>query len=252
MPQTEPSNLLSRFQFFDILEVAFRPRRAFAAMTGDSRISWRTPMLMLSLSAALVVGIGGFLKARAAAMGEMPLPPDWQWWTPDMQNNYMQAQQSMQGPVFTYVIPLTGTLMALWLGWLLLGAALHFGATIFGGRGSMQSALNITAWASLPFLARDALRILYMLIAGHPIQSAGLSGFASSSTFIAQLLSHLDLFFIWSVILLIVGFNIADNMPIKKSAANALIVSLTLLLVRAGVGALLSNLSGLAIQRPFF
>ena len=34
---------------------------------------------------------------------------------------------------------------------LLLAALLHFGSTLLGGRGSMQGALNIVAWASLPF-----------------------------------------------------------------------------------------------------
>ena len=169
-----------------------------------------------------------------------------------MQNNYMQAQQSMQGPVFTYVIPLAGALIGLWLGWLILGALLHFGSTVFGGRGSMQSALTITGWASLPFLVRDLLRIIFMLIAGHSIQSPGLSGFVESSAFAAQFLSRVDLFFIWTLVLLIIGFGIADNMPRTKAIANVVIVSILLLLLRSGVGALLSGASGLAVQRPFF
>lgn len=214
MAQTDSSKKTSIF--LRVLEIFLRPRAAFAALSEDSQNGWRIPMLALTLSATLVVLVGGFLKARAAAMGETPLPPDWQWWTPDMQNNYMQAQQSMQGPVFNYVIPLMGALIALWVGWLILGATLHFGSTLFGGRGSMQGALNVAAWASLPFFLQDLLKIVYMLIARHPIQSAGLSGFASNSAFLAQLLSRLDLFFIWSVILLIVGFRVVENMPLKK------------------------------------
>lgn len=249
MTQSEP--IKPRFQFSRISEVLLQPQHTFAILVGENT-GWQFPMLALSISSTLVVIISGFLKARAASMGEVTLPPDWQWWTPDMQNNYMQAQQSMQGPVFNYVIPLVGALLGLWFGWLILGALLHFGSTMFGGRGSMQSALTITAWASLPFLVRDGLRIVYLLIAQHPIQSPGLSGFTSNAVFVSQILSRLDLFYIWSIFLLIIGFSITDNMPRNKSISNVLIVSILLLLVQSGIGSLLSGMSGLAVQRPFF
>ena len=249
MTQSEPTK--PRFQFSRISEVLLQPQHTFSILVAENT-GWQFPMLALSISSTLVIIISGFLKARAASMGEVTLPPDWQWWTPDMQNNYMQAQQSMQGPVFNYVIPLVGALLGLWLGWLILGALLHFGSTLFGGRGSMQSALTITAWASLPFLVRDGLRIVYLLITQHPIQSPGLSGFTSNAAFVSQMLSRLDLFYIWSIFLLIIGFSITDNMPRNKSISNVLIVSILLLLVQSGIGSLLSGLSGLAVQRPFF
>lgn len=252
MTQTTENKQPARFQFGRILEVLLQPKRTLGLIAEEGRASWQTPMLALSVSAALSVIVSGYFTARAAMMGEMPLPRDWQWWTPEMQNNYMQAQQSMQGPVFTYIIPLVGALLGVWLGWLILGGLLHLGSTVFGGRGSMQSALTVTGWASLPFLARDALRIIFMLIAGHSIQSPGLSGFVANSAFAAQLLSRVDLFFIWAVVLLIAGFGLADNLPRTKAIANVLIVSLLLLLLQSGIGAVLSNASGLAIQRPFF
>src|SRR5688572_3680245 len=123
-----------------------------------------------------------------------------------MQNNYMQAQQATQGPVFLYIIPMLGSLTGLWVGWLLLAALLHFGSTLLGGRGSMQSALNIVAWASLPFAIRDILRIIFILATGHAIVSPGLSGFASTPGLVSQLLTRLDIFLIWHVVLLVIGF----------------------------------------------
>lgn len=252
MTHTNEVSQSKRFQFARIPEVLLHPQRTFASIAEGSRASWQTPMLALSLSTALSVIVSGYLTARAAMMGEMQLPRDWEWWTPDMQNNYMQAQQSMQGPVFTYVIPLVGALLGLWLGWLILGGLLHFGSTIFGGRGSMQGALTITGWASLPFLVRDALRIIFMLMAGHSIQSPGLSGFVENSPFAAQLLSRIDIFLIWTILLLILGVGAVDSLPRPKAIANVVIVTLLLLLLQSGVGALFSGASGLAVQRPFF
>lgn len=221
-------------------------------MTSESRATWLTPMLVLTITAILVVIVAGYLKTRAAMMGEIQLPRDWQYWSPDMQNNYMQAQQATQGPVFMYVMPMIGSLTGLWVGWLLLAALLHFGSTLLGGRGSMQSALNIVAWASLPFAVRDLLRIIFMLSAGHAIVSPGLSGFTSAAGFVSHLLTRVDIFLLWQVILLVIGFAVTDSLPRTKAVAGVIVVMLLVLLAQAGLGALTSGVGGTAVQRPFF
>jgi len=243
---------LRRFDLPRAQAILFRPRQGFQEMASESRATWLTPMLLLSISAILVVVVAGYLKSRAAMMGEVTLPPDWQFWTPEMQNNYMQAQQATQGPVFNYVMPMVGSLTALWVGWLLLAAVLHFGSTLLGGRGSMQSALNIVAWASLPFAVRNFLRIIFMLVAGHAIGSPGLSGFTTTPGLVAQLLTRLDLFMIWQVVLLVIGYAVSDGLPRAKAVAGVVVVMLLVLFAQAGLGALTSNFGGLAVQRPFF
>jgi len=241
-----------RFDFSRVRDILFRPRQEFQEMTSESHATWLTSMLVLSVTAILAVMVAGYLKSRLASQGEISLPQDWQYWTPEMQNNYMQAQQATQGPVFMYVIPLLGSLAGLWFGWLLLAALLHFGSTLVGGRGSMQSALNIVAWASLPFAVRDLLRIIFMLSAGHAIVSPGLSGFSSSPGFVSHLLVGVDIFLLWNVILLMIGFATADGLSRGKAAAGVLIVIVLALLAQAGLGALSSRFGGLAVQRPFF
>ena len=116
----------------------------------------------------------------------------------------------------------------------------------------MQSALNVVAWASLPFAVRDLLRVVFMLITRHVIASPGLSGFSSSAGFVAQLLTRADIFLIWSVVLLITGFAIAEGLPRGKAVAGVLVVMVLMLFAQAGLGALSSGFGGLAVQRPFF
>ena len=241
-----------RLDFSRVRDVLLRPRQMFQEISAESRATWLTPMLVLSITAALVVFVGGYQKSRAAMMGEITLPPDWEFWTPEMQNNYMQAQQATQGPTFLYVFPLVGALIGLWVGWLLLSGLLHFGSTLLGGRGSMQSALNVVAWGSLPFALRDLLRIIFMLSTGHAIISPGLSGFASSAGFMFQLLMRFDIFLIWSILLLVIGFGITDGLSRGKALTGVLIVMLLVLLGQSGLGALLSGIGGTAVQRPFF
>ena len=169
-----------------------------------------------------------------------------------MQNNYMQAQQATQGPAFMYIIPMVGSLTGLWLGWLVLAGLLHLGSTLFGGRGSMQGALNVVAFSSLPFALRDLLRVVYMLASSHAITSPGLSGFAASAGLVSQLLRYMDIFLIWNIILLVIGFSISDGLTRGKAFVSVLIVMTIVLLAQAGIGLIGSSLGGSAIQRPFF
>jgi hypothetical protein len=229
-----------------IFATLFRPRQTFAAGAGEARPSWLTPMLVLTLTSLLVVLVSGYLKTRAALQGEVPLPPDWQYWSPQMQNDYMQAQQVTQGKTFMYVIPLVSAWAGLWLGWVALGGLLHLGSTLLGGRGTMQSALSIVAWANLPFALRDSLRTIYMLAAQHTITSPSLSGFATSG-FLVQLLARTDLFLIWSIVLLIIGFGVADGLPRGKAILGVLVVMLLVLAAQAGVGALTAGFGASAL-----
>jgi hypothetical protein len=247
--ETKP---VRRFDLSRLLSLFTRPAAVFRELTSEARAAWLTPMLVLTLTAILVVVVAGYLKTQAAMMGEIELPQDWQYWSPDMQQNYMQAQQATQGATFMYIIPLVGALTALWVGWVLVAGLLHLGSTLLGGRGSMQSALNIVAWASLPFALRDVLRVVFMLATKHAISSPGLSGFAASSGFLSKLLAHVDIFWIWYLILLIIGFAIADGLPRNKAFVGVMVVLLLVLAAQAGLGSLTSNLGGQAVQRPFF
>ena len=252
MTDTIQKQPVRRINLARLISLFLRPRQVFTEMASEGRASWSIPMLVLSITGILVVIVAGYLKTRAAMMGEITLPPDWQYWTPDMQNNYMQAQQATQGPAFMYIIPMVGSLTGLWLGWLILAGLLHLGSTLFGGRGSMQSALNVVAFASLPFALRDVLRIVFMVSSGHAIASPGLSGFAASAGLFSQLLSRVDIFLLWNIILLVIGFAVSDGLTRGKAFVSVLIVMAIVLLAQTGLGLVGSSLGGSAIQRPFF
>ncbi len=247
MTELIPNSPVRKFNFSRIFEVLLQPQHALTDIAGETNSSWLTPMLLLSISTFLYVIVSGYLKARATMMGEVQLPPDWQYWTPDMQNNFMQAQQATQGPVFVYVIPLVLALTGLWLGWLILSGLLHLGSTVLGGRGSMQGALNIVGWTNLPFLIRDLLRVIFMLLAGHAILSPGLSGFTGSAVFLAKIFSRFDIFFVWNAVLLILGFSKADGLPKTKAIIGVATVLIIILLMLAGIGTLTSSIGGLSL-----
>ena len=231
------------------------PGQVFKQIASQGRPAWLFPMLLLSLGLFLRVFVTGFLKSRAAALGEVILPPDWEWWSPDMQNNFLQGIQTTQGPAFVYIIPVLTGLVGLWVGWPILSSMLHLFSTLLGGRGSQSSTLNVVAWSSLPFAVRDLLRVAYMLFVKHEIISPGLSGFVGSpraAGFLGNLLKHTDLFLIWHILLLVIGLNHIDSLTKSKTWLAVLVVLLISLLAQATMGSIFSSLNGSVISRPFY
>jgi len=235
-----------------LISMLLHPEKTFSEMSSESRGTWLTPMLVLSISGILAVIVSGYLNARNTFIGEAPLPPDWEFWTPEAQESFLQAQQTTQGPLFTYILPILGVLLSLWLGWIIFSGILRLASTLLGGRGTMQSALNVVAWASLPFVVRDLLRIVFMFLAGHVITSPGLSGFASDSGFMSSLLAQTDIFLFWNIALLVTGFAIFDGLPRGKALAGVLIIVLVILFTQAGLGALVSSFGATGVERSFF
>ena len=103
MSESTNSDLESprRFHFNWVLPVLFRPRRTFEAITALPGNNWSAPLLVLSVLVLFSVLAGGWAKQRTAMQGEMSLPPDFQYYSPEQQAQYTQAVQAQQGPVFT-------------------------------------------------------------------------------------------------------------------------------------------------------
>lgn len=257
MPDSSEVNLPQRFAgLSDVFRFLKHPHIIFERLaTAEGKVLWKWPVLTISLTLLLRVMITGAIRARLAAMGQPPLPPDWEWWTPEMQNNYMQAMQVTQGPAFLYIIPAVTGLVGLWLRWLVVGGLLHLASTLLGGRGSTRLALGLAAWALLPFAIRDLLQVSYMLLTGHPIASPGLSGFVvaaeGGALFLAQILKQTDLFLLWYLLLLAAGLRHTDGLSRGKAWLSVLIVILLVVTAQAGLGMLGARLSTMIIFRPF-
>jgi hypothetical protein len=254
LPQTDTPG---RFQFNWAPEALFRPRQAFAKITAQHRGLWLTPLLILTVCSLLRVVAAGYVRQNFAAAGEIPLPDSFQYYTPEQQAQFMQAMQSTQGPVFVYVFPAISALLGIWLGWLMVGGLLHLVLTMLGGRGDTMGAMNLVAWAGLPFALRDLVRAAALLVSRQPISSPGLSGFAplEATGFVAYLaawLPMIDLYLIWHILLLVLGVRVASSLPLGKASGGAAFTVLLVLALQALVSYLASSLGALTVIRPFF
>jgi len=246
----------SRLQLNWLAPALFKPRAAFAAIAAEGRPVWLTPMLVLTLTAILLVWVAGPIRAAAAQSGQT-LPDNFQYLTPEQQAQYFQTQAALTGPVFVYVFPALLALLRLWFGWLVMGGLLHLVLTLFGGRGSAAAALNVVAWASLPFAVRDLLRAAVMLNSHQLIASPGLAGFAPEATgwaaaITAEALARVDIYGLWYLALLIIGARTIGGLKLGPAIGAVAIAAAIALLLGILPGAAASQFSGLTVVRPFF
>jgi len=246
-----------RLNFTWVTELIFRPRHFFQRITKITNAIWFTPLLILSIAVIINVLLVGRIKSQAFLMGEVSYPPDFQYYSPEQQAQYMQAIQSTQGPVFIYVLPSISSLLGVWVGWLFLGGSLHLITTLFGGRGSTTISMNIVAWSSLPLVLREIVQILYILYTNKLIINPGLSGFIPTDTtglplFLAQILSLFDIYLIWQLVLIILGVRITTGLNLGKSVFCGILTVLIILLLQSGFSYLVGLLGDLNITRPFF
>jgi hypothetical protein len=245
-----------RLRFDWLLPVFFRPGRTMQAVSQQEKGVWLAPLLVLSLL-ALIVSLAGGPARAAAAQPSGELPPDFQYWPPEQQEQYFQSQQNRASPMVIYGLPALGALAGVWIGWFLLGSILHLALTMVGSRGSNTAALNLAAWASMPFALRFIVQTVYMLTTRQVIQAPGLSGFVPAEAegfmaFLRPLLAQVDLYTIWMIILLLVGAAPLTGLG-KGKTWLAVILSVILLLgLQALPGYIAGRLSGLNPTRMFF
>lgn len=247
----------SRIRFDWVPSILFQPKRTFELIGSVSGAVWLTPLLIFSLAVLSSSLTTGWLRQIAAQTGEVSLPPDFQYYTPEQQAQILQAMQTTSGPVFMYVIPSIIGLGGVWIGWLVVSGLLHFILTLLGGRGDTGVSLNLVAWSGIPLVVREIVRTIAMLISRQTTQSPGLSGFTPGGdsewlTYVNELLKLIDIYMVWNIILLVIGVISAAKLAKSKAWTGVILTILIVLGLQALLGFFGVQLSGLTITRPFF
>lgn len=245
-----------RLHFEWVLPLFYRPGRTLKTIVAHDTAIWHTPLLILSLLAIFVVLVSAPMRtAQLQQVGE--LPPDFQYWSPEQQEEYLASQAGKAGPMFVYLFPILGSLIGIWLSWFLFGSILHLALTLSGSRSSNTQALNLVGWASLPFALRSIVQIVAILATKRLIEAPGLSGFISSdaegfTAFWRILLTFIDIYLIWQVILLMIGSLPLTGLSRGKAWTAVLLTVLLMLALQAVPGTIGKLLSGLELTRGFF
>jgi hypothetical protein len=238
-----------RLHFEWLLPTLISPRRTLEAIAQQPKAVWLTPLLVLSILTIVLALVAGPVRQQAAQMGNTALPEGFEYWSIEQQEAYMQTMQSTSGPMFTYVFPALGALLGIWINWLLLSILLHLGLTLVGSRSSSAASFNLVGWASLPLGLRSIVQGIAILSTQTLIRGQGLSGFITPaggfSTFASALLGFVDIYFLWMVVLLLIGVRPISHLNRSKAWTITLFIVLLTLALRALPAFLAGQLGGL-------
>jgi len=239
-----------------ILPALFTSRQTFKKITAEEKPTWLTPMLVLSVLIIIWVMVAAPIRRNVIQMG-MNTPADFQNYSADQQTQFMNAQANRVSPLFLYIFPVLTKLAGLWISWFILSSLLHLSLTLAGSRAKNLRFYNLAAWTYLPIGVRYLVQIVAMLITKTVIASPGLSGFISASAkgfgaFAGSLLALIDIFFIWQIVLLLVGVTPLAGLTRSKAWSATLVSLLILVLLQALPGVMSHALSGLTLSTPFF
>jgi hypothetical protein len=240
-----------------ILPVLFRPGKALREVVREEASTWLAPLLLLSLLVIAAGVVAGPLRTQAVLSQPPTLPQDFQYWSPDAQQKYIEANQPNTSPLFMYGFPILAGLGYVWIGWFLLGAILHIILTLSGSRGSRAADFSVAGWSMLPLAVRQVVRIAAMLITQQMVSRPGLSGFIAADAtgvmaFTGALLALFDIYILWQIILLVIGASDGSGLARSKAIGAVLGAVLLLLALQALPGFVSSLLGGLKVDRPFF
>lgn len=238
-----------------LVSILLHPRITFEQIAAQAEAVWLLPLLVISLAVLVNVSVAGSIKQAAAAMGEVQIPPEMQYWPPEQQAQYVQAVQATSGPVFVYVFPALKGLVVVWFGWLMVSGLVHLILTTLGGRGDIGTMVNIVAWAGLPYGVRELVRAGSMLFTRQLIQFPGLAGFApagndNASLVLLSVLALIDLYVIWHLILLVIGTRAGSKLSLTRTLIGISITIILALAIQASIGYAAVKLSDLKIIQP--
>jgi hypothetical protein len=149
--------------------------------------------------------------------------------TPEMQG---QVSQFATNPLFTVVFPSFTGLIGLVLGWLIWAGALHLLSVMIGGNSQFSRMWAAVIWASIPFVLRNLLQSVYILVSGQTISNPGLSGLVADTRSVSELISappsasllalqtflgQIDIFTLWNLALLVAGVIVMARLSRRKA-----------------------------------
>jgi len=223
--------------FQRVIGVLFSPNETFASIA-------RQPDWLVPLALILVVSlVSGIVFAQRVDFGA-PIREAMEQnknVTPEQAERAVRIGGSV-AKVITYFAPVL-SLIAL----LIIAAVLLLAFRVLGGEGDFRQALSVTSYSWMPGLIKSI--ILTAIIAARGASAADLATLLRSNLaflvpmkdnpLLFALLSKIDVFTIWLVVLMVVGFSFVSKFSKAKSAA--VVVSLW-------VVATLLGLIGPAIQ----
>ena len=232
-----------------LFQMFYKPRATLIKVTAEDTSNKLTPMVFISLMVIIAVLIAAPVKTQQLQMGAT-LPDDFQWWSEQQQEQYLQAQENQSSPIFMILFPALQGIIGYLFFSLLMASILYLVLTLAGSRAPRLKIGNLVAWAMVPFGLRELVKFFVVGSSKKLIENPGLSdlidaGASGFSAYLRGILGSIDIYWLVFVIFLIIGAIHVTNLKKEKAITHTIIAVLIMLALQGLPGLVGSLLGGL-------
>jgi len=195
----------------DILGTYYQPDKVFEGMRDKPR--WLIPLIVSVVFTLIVTAIilpTIVLPEQAAKMAS----------NPDIPAEQLEAIQArMSGPI-PLIAGLVGNLVAVPAGLLLIGLIFWWIFSMLGHKAKFTEMFTAAVYGSLIGIPGAIIKVPLMFIKETAKVSTSLGLILPAEMeegFLVRLLNHIDLFTIWTLVVMAIGFSVFSGAPRKKS-----------------------------------
>lgn len=194
----------------NILDIYFSPTKFFMRL--KTKPQWMIPLILIVLSAIIlaVVALSTYSpEERMAQLRERNLSPE----------QLERAEKVMSGPL-VWISAIISALIFTPILLLIVAVIINFLLPLLGSNSNFLTTFSCVVSASLVRIPAMIVKVILMLIKGTPFVHTSFVLFfpmLSKDTFFYRLLSRLDFFTIWEIILIALGLQIVYELKGKKS-----------------------------------
>jgi len=219
-----------------LLPILIHPKKTIEEIVKKDKPVWLTSLMVIS-ALVIIAGLVGSPIRKNDIISGANLPENFQYYSAEQQAQFMSAQATQSSALFTLVFPIVGSLIGVWFSWFILSSILHLLLTLSGSRASNIHSVNLVGWAMIPIAVRQLIQIFAMIFTHSVVHASGFSGFIASDVtgglaFLSGILGQLDIFFIWQVVLILLGVvPLSGLKPTKAWAVTAAAILILMVLV---------------------
>jgi hypothetical protein len=227
-----------------LLGVLFRPKATFGYLKDNHKKAWWLPAFLI-----LLLTVAPLWAASRPSPVAQTMPPDRTEMVTSVDPRKLEGMPSQidapsSAPSGISLLKIGSTLLGTFAAWLLWGGALYLASVFLGRSSNFGQMFRLSVWTWLPYALRGLVQAAYIFLTGEAIVNAGFSGFVIDKSVtslippgpgqlaLASILSRVDIFMVWHVLLVSVALMAFTSLTRRK----ALTATLTIWIVFALVG----------------
>ncbi|TKJ30407.1 MAG: hypothetical protein CEE40_05035 [Chloroflexi bacterium B3_Chlor] len=191
---------------------------------------WLAPALMIFVTLIIVAVVSAPLLSEVSRQeAEAQMEAQMGSLSGEQGEQVRRSLDIFTSPLFLAATAITFGILGLILTWLFRGAILFFVSYLLGTDNRYIQMVTLVLWTWLPFALRDLVQAIYVALNGQLAVHRGLSFLVatsdqaqSSGNLLYGILSQIDVFLVWHLVLVAIGLAVSTRSTTTKTALGAI------------------------------